>query len=141
MDQVIYYSKSGNTKKVADAIAEALGVRAVDVNSASLDPAAKVVFLGSGRYGGQPGPEMEKFIASNNFKGRKVAYFSTCWRMGLSKDRELAATNKALEQKGAIVLGDFHCPGKTKIFNGGRPNQNDLEDAKKFAKEMLKLAQ
>ncbi|OPY30957.1 MAG: hypothetical protein A4E28_00047 [Methanocella sp. PtaU1.Bin125] len=35
----------------------------------------------------------------------------------------------------------FHCPGKTKIFNGSRPNQNDLEDAKKFAKEMVKLAQ
>jgi flavodoxin len=141
MDQVIYYSKSGNTRKVADAIAEELGVKAVDVNAASLDPASKVVFLGSGRYGGQPGPEMVKFIESNNFKGRKVAYFSTCWRMGLSKDRELEAANKALEKKGATVLGDYHCLGKTSIFNGGHPNQGDLDGAKKFAREMVKLAQ
>lgn len=141
MDQVIYYSKSGNTRKVADAIAEALGVKAVDVNAASLDKGAKVVFLGSGRYGGMPGPEMQKFIESSDFKGRKVAYFSTCWRMGLSKDREVEATNKALEKKGAVVLGDYHCLGKTKIFNGGHPNQEDLDGAKKFAREMAKLAQ
>jgi flavodoxin I len=140
MDQVIYYSKSGNTRKVADAIAEELGIKAVDVNAASLDPGAKVVFLGSGRYGGLPGPEMQKFIESNDFKSRKVAYFSTCWRAGLSKDREVESTNKALEKKGAIVLGDYHCLGKTKIFNGGHPNQEDLDGAKKFAREMAKLA-
>jgi flavodoxin len=136
MYQVLVYSKSGNTRKVADAIAEELGVKAVDVSAAKLDPAAKVIFLGSGRYGGLPGPEMQKFIDASDFKGRKVAYFSTFWRATLSKDREVEATTKALEKKGAIVLGEYHCPGKTKIFNSGHPNAEDLGSAKKFAKEM-----
>lgn len=140
MYQVIVYSKSGNTRKVADAIAEELGVRAVDVTAARLDPGAKVIFLGSGRYGGLPGPDMQKFIEANDFRGRKVAYFSTCWRMGMSKDREIESTVKALEKKGAIVLGDYHCLGKTKIFNLGHPDAKDLDSAKKFAREMAKAS-
>jgi flavodoxin I len=140
MYQVLVYSKSGNTRKVADAIAEELGVKAVDVSTAKLHPDAKVVFLGSGRYGGLPGPEMQKFIDASDFKGRKVAYFSTYWRAGLSKGREVESTTRALEKKGAIVLGDYHCPGKTKIFNSGHPNTEDLRNAKKFAKETAILA-
>ena len=140
MYQVIVYSKSGNTRKVADAIAGELGVKAMDVTAAKLDPGAKVIFLGSGRYGGLPGPEMQKFIEAGDFKGRKVAYFSTFWRAGMSKDREVESTTKALEKKGAIVLGDYHCPGKTTVFNMGHPDAEDLGDAKKFAKEMARLA-
>lgn len=140
MYQVIVYSKSGNTRKVADAIAEELGVKAMDVTAAKIDPAAKVIFLGSGRYGGLPGPEMQKFIEAGDFKGHKVAYFSTYWRAGLSKDREIESTVKALEKKGATVLGDYHCPGKTKIFNAGHPTPDDLAGAKKFAREIIKSA-
>ena len=125
---------------MAAAIAEELGIKATDVTTAKIDPAAKVVFLGSGRYGGLPGPEMQKFIEACDFKGRKVAYFfSTYWRAGLSKDREIESTVKALEKKGATVLGDYHCPGKTKIFNSGHPTPEDLAGAKKFAREMVKL--
>lgn len=138
MYQVLFYSKSGNTRKLADAIAEELGTKATDVTSSSLDSSAKVIFLGSGRYGGLPGPEMEKLIASGDLKGRKVAYFSTYWRAGLSADREEKSTTEALKTSGATFLGSYHCPGKTSIFNGGHPNKEDLDGAKKFAREMVK---
>jgi flavodoxin len=140
MDQVIYYSKSGNTRKVADAIAEELGIKAVDVTAAKLDPGAKVVFLGSGRYGGQPGPEMIKFFEVNDFKGRKVALFGTYWREGLNKGREQETTTRALEKKGAVVLGSYRCRGQSKIFNRGHPDKEDLAGAKKFASEIAKLS-
>jgi flavodoxin len=140
MYQVIVYSRSGNTRKVADALAEELGVKAADVVTAKIDPAAKVIFLGSGRYGGLPGPEMRKFIETGDFKGRKVAFFGTYWRAGLNRGREIESTNKALEKKGATVLGDYHCPGKSKIFNAGHPTPEDLDGAKKFARAMINLA-
>jgi flavodoxin len=140
MCQVIVYSRSGNTRKVADAIAEELGVRAEDVTTAKLDPDTKVVFLGSGRYGGQPGREMMEFIEANDFRGRKVAYFSTCWAIGLNKPREAEFSIRALENKGATVLGDYHCKGKTfGIFNRGHPGKEDLDGARKFAREMVKF--
>ncbi|HTY89986.1 MAG TPA: flavodoxin family protein [Methanocella sp.] len=140
MDQVIYYSRSGNTKKLADAMGEALGVKPVEVANAKIDPAACVVFLGSGRYAGTPGQEMMKFIETNDFKGQKVALFGTYWLAGLNKGREIETTTKALEQKGAIVVGDYRCPGKFIVFNLGRPNARDLEGARGFAKKMKSIS-
>jgi flavodoxin I len=140
MYQVLYCSRRGSTRKVAEAIAAELGVTAADVITASPDTGAKVIFLGSGRYGGTPGQEMQKFIEANNFKGRKVAYFSTCWFVGLNRAREAEFSCKALEKKGAIMLGDYHCLGKFVLFNRGRPDEEDLKGARKFAREIVKLA-
>ncbi len=84
MYQVLYYSKGGNTRKLADAIAGELGVKACDVRSSSLDPAAKVVFLGSGVYAGKPGEDLARFVETHDFRGRTVAIFSTSWRTGES---------------------------------------------------------
>ena len=77
MHQVLFYSKGDNTRKLADAIARELGVKATDIKIASIDPAADIIFLGSGCYGSKPGEEMMKFIEKNYFNGRKVAMFGT----------------------------------------------------------------
>jgi flavodoxin len=141
MYQVIVYSRSGNTRKVADALAGELGVRATDVAAAALDPNAKIVFLGSGRYGGLPGPEMLRFIEANDFKGRKVAFFGTYWIAGLNAKREEDATTQALQKKGATVLGSYRCSGKSlRVFKPGHPDKEELDGAKKFAREMIRLA-
>jgi flavodoxin len=138
MYQVLFYSRSGNTQKVADAIAEELGVKAQDVKSATLDKDAKIVFLGSGRYAGKPGLEMMQFIESNDLKGMKVAFFSTFWFSRMNAKKAVETTTMALQKKGATVLGSYGCKGKfTAVFNRGRPNHEDLEKAKKFAKDMV----
>jgi flavodoxin I len=132
--EVIYYSRGGNTKMLADAIAGELGVKAVDVRSAALSPDVKITFLGSGCYGSKPGEDMVKFIQSGNFSGRKVALFGTSMG-GIGKEvDEMAA---ALRQKGANVVGSYFCKGKGfLIFGRGHPNQDEIDGARKFAKEM-----
>jgi flavodoxin I len=58
MFEVVYYSKGGNTKKVAEAIAAELGVTIGDV-TANKEPAEDCfLFLGSGCYAGRPGEEV-----------------------------------------------------------------------------------
>lgn len=136
MHQVLFYSRGGNTRKLADAIAGELGVKAADVKSASIDPGTGVVFLGSGCYGGKPGEDMMKFIEAHDFSGRKVALFSTSW---WDKGTEIEKMSSALKSKGATILGNYHCKGQFLLFNLGRPNQDDLAGAKKFASEMAKL--
>jgi flavodoxin len=66
MHQVLFYSKGGNTQKLAGAIAEELGVKATNIKAAPIDPAASIIFLGSGCYGSKPGEEMMKFIEKND---------------------------------------------------------------------------
>lgn len=132
--EVIYYSRGGNTKRLADAIAGELGVKAVDVKTAALSPDVKIIFLGSGCYGGKPGEDMVKFLQSGKFSGRKVALFGTSMG-GIGKEvDEMAA---ALRQKGANVVGSYFCKGKgLLIFSRGHPNQDEIDGARKFAKEM-----
>ena len=135
---VLVDSRGGNTRKVADAIAEELGVPAGNV-PASIPNDATILFLGTGTYGGKPGESLQKFIGSGDFTGRTVAVFGTSGGAG-SADKMLAEMTDTLKQKGATVLGSFHCRGKTFIVNWGHPDKQDLDNAKKFAREMLNAA-
>ena len=55
MFEVIYYSMTGNTKKVAEAIAAELDVSAEDVRTKGRLAKDSFLFLGSGRYFPLPG--------------------------------------------------------------------------------------
>jgi flavodoxin len=133
---VLVDSRGGNTKKVADAIAEEIGITARVVTTSSTDD-AKILFLGSGTYGGKPGETMIKFIESGNFSGRKVAIFGTAASVS-GCQKMIAAMTDILHQKGATILGSYYCKGKFFLVSRGHPNNEDLDNAKKFAQEMLK---
>jgi hypothetical protein len=36
-----------------------------------------------------------------------------------------------------VILGNYHCRGKFLFTNRGHPDNGDLENAKKFAREMV----
>jgi flavodoxin I len=132
---VLVDSRGGNTRKVADAIAEEMGIKARDVTTSSTDD-AKILFLGSGTYGGKPGEAMMKFIGSGNFSGRKVAIFGTAASLS-GNQKMIGAMTDILKQKGATILGNYHCKGKFILVNRGHPNKEDMDNAKKFAREMI----
>jgi len=133
---VLVDSRGGNTRKVADAIAEEMGITAKDVSQASTDD-AKILFLGSGTYGGKPGEAMMKFIESGNFSGRKVAIFGTSVSLA-GGQKMITVMTDALTKKGATIAGAYHCRGKMFLINRGHPDNEDLENAKKFARMMKK---
>ena len=133
---VVVDSRGGNTRKVADAIAEEMGITAKDVTPGLTDD-AKLLFLGSGIYAGKPGDVMMKFIESGDFSGRKVALFGTS--ASLAGGQKLITTmTDALTKKGAAIAGSYHCRGKMFLINRGHPDNEDLENAKKFARMMKK---
>jgi len=132
---VLVDSRGGNTRKVADAIAEELGIKAENVTTSPLND-AKILFLGSGTYGGKPGEAMLKFTGSGNFSGRKVAIFGTSASLA-GGQKMITAMTDILMQKGATILGSYHCKGRFFLVNWGHPNDEDLNNAKKFAREML----
>jgi flavodoxin len=134
MHQVLFYSRGGNTRKLADAIAEALGTRATDVAAATVDPAG-IVFLGSGVYGGKPGDGWMKFVEAHDFAGRHVALFSTSFS---DSDRAIDAMAEALKKKGATIIGNYHCKGRFLLLNRGKPDVADLAAARQFALDMVK---
>ena len=136
MFEVIYYSLTGNTKKVAEAIATELDVVAENVKTKAGLVEESFVFLGAGLYGPLRSWGLRRFIDGNNFDGRKVALFGTS---GEGKGKEVRALEEAVTAKGAEIAGRFHSKGKFLFFiNRRHPTSKDLENAKKFAREVSK---
>jgi len=133
MFEVVYYSMTGNTRKVAEAIAAELDVSAEDVKTKKELAKDSFVFLGSGLNLGWT-KKLKKFINSNDFNGRKVALFGTS---GDGKGSEVEALEEMVTAKGAKVAGKFYCKGKFLfLFNRRNPTREELENAVKFAREM-----
>lgn len=138
MSQVIYFSRGGNTQKVAEALADELNVKAADVKDVTLGSGNDIVFLGSGNYGGKPSPKIIEFIEKNEFKKSKVALFGTS---GGGIGKELNQMEEILKKKQAKIIGRYSCKGKTFfVINRSRPDGNDLSEARKFAQNMVKKA-
>ena len=135
MFEVIYLSKTGNTRKLAEVIAAELETSAEDVKTKDKLSKDSFVLLGSGCYFPMPGRGFKKFINSNDFNGRNVALFGTS---GSGKGDEVKALEKIVTAKGAKVMGKFYCKGKFLFFHRKHPTPEDLENARKFAGEMKK---
>ena len=133
--EVRYFSKAGHTKRLADAIAEAVGAEARAVDQ-PLDRFADVVFLGASVYGGKPDPAVEKFIADNAKNIGKIVVFGTA-----CTGKSTYAAIKSAAARSAVKTAEmfFQCKGEFLFFNKGRPNAQDCADAAEFAKKQIKL--
>lgn len=133
---VLYYSKGGNTKKIADAIAEELEL----LKSEQIPPAyppenVQLLFLGTGVYAGKPDPKMEEFIRTlNNNRVKNVAVFGTKG----GQDTAIETVKALLKEKGINVIDEtFSCRGKFFIFfNRKKPDSEDIKAAKAFARKV-----
>lgn len=131
---VRYYTRSGNTQKLAEAIAEALGVSAKDV-SVPLSGKADLLFLGSSVYAGGVDGAVRDFIESNRENIGALVNFSTAAlvRSTYKQVKKLAAENGI-----DLAEEEFHCRGSFAMVHRGRPNSDDLENSAKFAKDIVK---
>ena len=127
-----YFSRSGNTKKVAEAMAAAINVTAKPVTE-DVSPDTDILFLGGAVYAFGIDDALKTFIA--NLSGVKsVAVFSTTAvvKSAYSQIKPL------LSERGITVLdAEFHCRGAFKFMHKERPNAEDLQRAEEFAKEIV----
>ncbi len=128
-----YYSKSGNTEKLANAISEVLDVPAYDISN-ELTEDVDVLFFGSGVYGCALDPAVIKFISNIEVDVGEFVNFSTAGMMTSNYDliRDVLNTTN-------ISLSDyeFHCPGSFVGLNDNRPNEEDIINVKKFVYDFL----
>ena len=131
---VRFYTRSGNTEKLADAIAKAIGVRAENV-SVPLENKVDVLFLGCSYYAFDVDENVKKFIKDNKDKIGKIICFGTSAMMkSVYKPMKKVAEEYGID----IAKEDFHCRGSFGPVHKGRPNADDLNNAKVFAKRVLK---
>ncbi|MGD1119107.1 MAG: flavodoxin family protein [Dehalococcoidales bacterium] len=131
MFEVVYLSRRGNTKKVAEAIADELGVTAKDIKALDTLPADAFVFLGAGCYAGVFPAEITRFMNRNKFNGRKIAFFTTS---AFGSAAERGWLEKQLKDKGAEITDNFQCFGRWMTLKRNHPDQQDLKNARDFAR-------
>lgn len=130
---VRYYTRSGNTKKLAEAVVEAVSVEAKDV-SVPLSEKADVLFLGCSYYAFDVDPTVKDFIVSNKENISKIVCFGTSAMMKSMKK----PVRKVADTVGVTVADEeFHCRGEFAKIHKGRPNEEDLANAAKFARGIL----
>jgi len=134
---VVYFSRGGKTRKVAEAIAQELGCKAVDLRKETPDVSGvELLIVGSGNYGGKPHETLQEFLSSlQPSNNGKAAVFATS---GGPDPKGIPIMKTALEAKGYKVISSFDCRGKFLFANRGHPNEDDLKNAKAFARELKK---
>jgi flavodoxin I len=132
------FSRGGNTRRVAEAMAEELGVTAVDVKKEKPDVSdVDLLVVGSGTYGGKPGKVIVTYLENlKPAESKKAACFSSCASGDASKT--LQAMKDILSQKGYSNVDCFSCLGKflMGLSKRGHPSDEELAHAREFAKKL-----
>jgi len=135
VNKVIYFSRGGNTKKVADAIAAGIGVQAEEVTKNPVVKGADTLFVGGALYADGIASKLKTFLAGiDEGDVKKVVVFST----STSGNTALSKIKSILDEKNIPVSDtEFYCKGSFLFSNKGRPNAEDLKAAEDFAKNNI----
>lgn len=129
---VRYYTKTGNTKRLAEAMAKELGVEALPISEPVRD-AVDILFLGNSFYAFNIDPEVKKFVGSlDKTKVGKIVNFGSAAMLNSTYNKVKAEADKVGV---AMDAKEFHCKGEFKGIHKGRPNDDDIRAAVEFVKQ------
>jgi len=149
---VVYYSQTGNTKKIARAIHKGMGslleqcdivpvkkVKPQDLNEYDL------IGLGSPVWCGAETPNVRRFIESlPQQQGKHIFSFNT---HGVMPEQYFPYVVRKLKGKGFTVIGmrDWYGNGRFQLapspyYTDGHPDEIDLKEAEEFGKEMVEVS-
>ena len=130
---VRYYTRSGNTKKLADAVAKTVSAESKNI-TCSLDEKADILFLGCSYYAFDVDEAVKKFITENKDNIGKIVCIGTSAMMKSMKK----PIKKVADTVGVAVADEeFHCRGEFAKIHKGRPNEIDIEKVCDFTKNIV----
>ncbi len=131
---VRYWTRTGHSVKLAEAIAEAAGCEAKQIPE-PVDEPVDILFLGSAVYWGSISKEVHEYLHTlDKSKIGEVVVFSNS--AGLQ--RAHPQITEELQQIGIPVAKEnFYCFGEFTAAHRGRPNDEDAKEAQQFVKKMM----
>ena len=131
---VRYYTKTGNTKRLAEAVAKAVGVEALPI-STPVEDAVDILFLGNSYYAFSIDPEVRRFIKGlDKNKVGKIVNFGSAAMLNSTYKKVKAEADKVgvpMDER------EFHCKGEFKGLHKGKPDEADLKAAAEFAGKIM----
>ena len=132
---VRYYTQTGNTKRLAEAVAKAVGTEALPI-TVPVNEKTDILFLGNSYYAFSIDPEVRDFIRSlDREKVGRIVNFGSAAMLNSTWKKVKAEADKA-----GIPMDEreFHCKGEFKGVHKGRPNEDDLKAAAEFAEMIIR---
>ena len=131
---VRYYTKTGNTKRLAEAVAKAVGTEALPI-STPITEHVDILFLGNSYYAFSIDPEVRTFIQSlDKSKVGKIVNFGSAAMLNSTYKKVKAEADKV-----GIPMDEreFHCKGEFKGIHKGKPDAADMKAAAEFARKIV----
>lgn len=123
-------SKKGNTKKLADAVSNAIGVEAIDV-SVDLNEKVDTLFLINAMYAANIDKEVKEFLERNKENIGEIINMNTA----ASGSSTWNLVKKVADELGIkLSEKEFHCAASWIFINKGLPSEEDFQRAADFAK-------
>lgn len=134
--EIRYFTKTGNTKKLADAIATELGTTAKDL-FAPLAEKTDILFLCSSVYWAGADSSVKKYVKDNAGKIGTLVNVSTAAMI----ESTYSQIKKVCGQAGVTISdNEFHCRGKFAAMHSGHPDEADIQAVRKFARRVTSEA-
>ncbi len=131
-----------NTEMVAKAMAEVLGAKLVKAGEVKPEDLAAydLIGFGSGIYGGRYHKELSGLVEKLPEMNKDAFLFSTS---GALNEKYSISIREQLGKKDFSIVGEFTCLGASgfwiwEFVNKGHPDDKDLENARAFAKGLVK---
>lgn len=131
---VRYYTKTGNTKRLAEAIANELGAEAKSLSEPVTEP-VDILFLGNSYYAFSIDPEVRNYIKSlDKEMVGKIVNFGSAALLNSTYKKVKAEADKV-----GIPMDEreFHCKGEFKGIHKGKPDESDMKAAAAFARDIV----
>jgi menaquinone-dependent protoporphyrinogen IX oxidase len=144
---VLYSTQSGNTRKIADAIASELKCESLNVNQSNLAQTKDLndfdlIFVGTGIRFGNPNEDLINYLNATVLGQPKTfALFLTWGEAGKTDQKAISKLKRVLESKSQRIVDDyFTCYGgrKFSLLKRKHPNAEDNAAAVHWAKEIVK---
>lgn len=141
---VLFASKSGNTKKLAQEIATQISCEAVQIigGRAAVDlEEYDLVFLGTGLYAGTPNEDLQHYLQNLNLKTPKKFSLFITWGGAPNSDKmAISKIKQLLQNKGQTMLDDVYKSfggWKYVLMKRGHPTNEEVVGAGEWAKNVV----
>lgn len=132
--EIVYASKTGHSKKIAEAIAKELNLKVQDISQKPKLENVDLLYIVGGIYGGKSQPELLNYLDTLDNTMVKKAVLMTSSASGKTGQEDVreVLTKKGIE----VAKEEFVCPGSFLIVKMKHPNQEDIREAVEFAKKL-----
>jgi NAD(P)H dehydrogenase (quinone) len=147
---IVFYSRTGNTKKMAEAIAESMAKNGVETDLRKVESVAApdllgydVILLGSPTYYGTMAWEVKKLLDESvkfhgKLRGRVGGAFTSSGNIAGGNETAVLDMLKALMIHGMVVQGDDHGDHYGPVAVGN-PDQRSLRSCERYGQRLAGL--